>query len=110
MANPNEEYAKISKSVIPKGGDYKAYSDASFVTGDSPATHDFNDDTGAIAKDGYIQNSGSGALTFAISEDGTTFGDEIYLGAGQSMRLDAFLIDQIRVTWVADTAYSILLI
>jgi len=32
----------------------KTYEDASFITGDSPATHDFNDDAGRNAIDGWI--------------------------------------------------------
>lgn len=90
--------------------DYKTYEDASFVTGDSPATHDVSADLGRNGKIGYISNYGSGEFTVSLSTDGVTFGDEIRLSAGDALQFqesDEMSIDSIRVTWVSDTSYKI---
>jgi hypothetical protein len=88
---------------------YQAYEDTSFVTGDSPATHDFNADSGRQASDGYIVNDGPGTLTFALSADGTNYGDEITIKAGEKITLTGVEINKLRTTWVSNTAYRILL-
>ncbi len=61
---------------------YVAFSDTSFVTGDSPVTHDVNATLLRNGVDGFIDNFGAGDLQYQISEDGTTFGSTVYLPAG----------------------------
>jgi hypothetical protein len=94
---------------------YKFYNDASFVTGDSPVVHDVETDLGRVATQGFFHNYGSGICTFAISTDGTTYGDEIVMTAGDTVgfgggtrQLEAVVpISKIRVTWVGNTSYKI---
>lgn len=84
-----------------------SFEDSSFVSGDSPATHDVNGALGRNAHDGYIHNAGSGDLKYEISDDGTNFGGLHTLKAGAKAKLTGLNIDTIRVTWVADTEYYI---
>ena len=94
---------------------YVTYKDASFVTGDSPVVHDVQTDLGRTATQGFVDNYGNGTLTFAISVNGTTYGDEITLNSGDGFGFgggtriaDGILpISKIRVTWVGDTSYKI---
>ena len=94
---------------------YVTFIDNSFVVGDSPVAHDVATALGRAGTQGFIDNFGTGDLTFSISSDGTSYGDEITLkkgdgfGFGGGIRmLDAVLpISKIRVTWVGDTSYKI---
>jgi hypothetical protein len=93
---------------------YKAYLDASFVTGDSPATLDVLTDLGRTATQGFFHNYGGGVLKIALSTDGTTYGDDILMNAGDVVGFgggtriaEAIVpIAAIKVTWVSDTAYK----
>jgi len=87
---------------------YKAYEDASFEAGDSPATHDFNTDLGRNSTAGYLANTGSGSILIEISEDGSTFGDQFTVGAGSTVTFEDDNIDSLRLTHSGtDTAYSV---
>jgi len=93
---------------------YKAFNDAAFVTGSSPAAHDVNAGLGRNGIAGFVDNYGAGDLKYALSSDGTNYGDDIYLPAGATDSLNAYSgggtsvgIDKIRITWVADTSYAI---
>jgi len=87
---------------------YASFSDTSFITGDSPVEHDVRAVLGRNGVTGFIDNYGSGALTYAISDDSnTSFGTEIFLPAGAMDSLHGYSIDTIRITWVADTSYAI---
>lgn len=89
---------------------YKVYADTSFVTGDSPVSHDVNTD---LARDGEAMtmiNDGPGALTVAVSHNGSAFSDEWTMYDGDTLELSDEALDTIRVTWVSDTAYRILVI
>ena len=88
-------------------GQYKKYEDTSFVTGDSPATLDFNADLGKNGNNGYIINDGAGDFTIAMSPDGTNFGEEITIVSGEIFDLQGRNINKLRVTWIADTAYRV---
>ena len=97
--------------------DYFVSEDSSFVTGDSPATLDVNTDLGANAENGgYISNDGLGDILVEISEDGSTFGPSFTLygstnapsGVGEIYDLAGHSVDQIRLTWQADTSYRVL--
>ena len=102
-----------SENIYEQVLDYKAFFDTSFVTGD-PGTHDVNTTLGRNGIDGFIDNFGSGDLTYQISSDGSTYGDEIYLPAGATDTLTGLGgggigegIHSIHLNWVADTKYSI---
>ncbi|MAF43722.1 MAG: hypothetical protein CMI54_06105 [Parcubacteria group bacterium] len=86
------------------------YEDTSFVTGDSPATHDFNADAGRNAVDGYIICDGAGNIQVDVSRNGIAFGSKFTMKKGERVNLAHFNIDKIRVTWVSDSAYRINLI
>ncbi len=91
--------------------DNKAYEDTSFVAGDSPQTHDFNNDKGRNAIDGYIICDGSGNIQVDVSRDGLSYGDKWTMKKGERVNLLHFDIDKIRVTHTgADSAYRINLI
>lgn len=89
---------------------FKVYADTSFVTGDSPVSHDVNTD---LTRDGEamtVVNDGPGTFTVAVSNDGASFSDEWTLRDGEKLDLKDLAIDTIRTTWVSDTAYRILVI
>ena len=85
---------------------FSAY-DTSFVTGDSPVTHDVNSTLSRNGVSGFIDNFGSGDLIYAISEDGSTFNDDIYLPGGAQDDISGFSIDSIKITWAVDTKYEL---
>jgi secreted trypsin-like serine protease len=86
------------------------FEDASFVTGDSPATHDVNAALGRNAHDGYLVNDGAGNLTYQISNDGTNYGGAHTLKKDETVKLTGLDISKIKITWSADTAYRIMVI
>lgn len=86
------------------------YEDTSFVTGDSPAVHDVNTDLSRNGRDGYIVNDGAGDFTVEVSNDGTNYGGLHTVKIGEVMRLKGLNIDRIRITWVADSSYRILVV
>ncbi len=88
----------------------KAYEDTSFVSGDSPATHSFNTDTGRNAIDGWLICDGAGNVQIDFSQDGVTFGDKFTVKKGEVVDLLRLNINKIRVTHVSDSAYRIFLI
>ena len=94
----------------PIDGRTKSYEDASFVTGDSPRTLDVNTDLGRNSKDGYIICDGEGDFTVEISNNGTDFGGIHTMKKGDVLDLEGVDVDKIRVTWIADSAYRILVI
>ena len=92
-------------------GDYKVYADTSFASGDSPATHDFETDTGRTSVDGWIICDGSGSIVIALSRDGLTYQDSYTLKKGEVIDVLRFEISKIKVTHSGtDSSYRILLI
>lgn len=88
--------------------DNKVYEDASFISADSPQTHDMNADTGRNAVDGYIICDGSGNIQVDISRNGIAFGDKFTMKKGERVNLLHLDIDKIRVTWTGtDSAYRV---
>ena len=103
-----------NENIYEKQLKYEAYYDVAFVTGSSPATHDVNAGLGRNGIDGFIDNFGAGDLIYAITADGSTYGDNVYLPSGARDDLKGVSgggigqgIDSIKITWVADTKYSI---
>jgi len=87
-----------------------SYEDESFETGDSPRTLAVNTALGRHAHDGYIMNDGPGKLKVQFSDDGTTFGGIHTIKSGEPMGLGKLDIDSIKLIWVADTGYRILVV
>ncbi len=81
--------------------------DTSFVTGDSPATHDINADLTKNAIDGYVVNDGPGDILMTWSTDGSTFSGNIRIKANEIFDLSGLSIDTIKITWVTNSAYRI---
>ena len=100
----------INYSSEPISGRFKTYADVAFIVGDSPVTLDVNTDLGRNAKDGFIINDGAGNFTVAISDNGTTFGSDHTMKTGEVFNLAGIDIDSIKITWVADSSYRVLVI
>ena len=111
-------YADISASSVttsfaPLSVVNKSYENAAFVVGQSPVLIDFNTDAGRNAKQGWITCdgiAGVGNIQVAFSRDGVTFGDNWTMQPGEGTNLESFDIDTLRITWVADSAYRVVLI
>jgi hypothetical protein len=86
------------------------FSDASFVSGDSPVTLDLNAALGRNASSTSVTNDGAGNFTVAYSTDGVTFGDAITVKYPETLSLADVSVDSIRITWVADSAYRVIAI
>ncbi len=88
------------------GTSYMFGEDASFVTGDSPATVDVNAGLGYNGNLGWIANDGAGDFTIEISKVGTpTLGSSITIQNGEVFSFDGLDVDQFTITWVADSSY-----
>ena len=87
-----------------------AFEDASFVTGVSPVVHDVNFALGRNGHDGYIVNDGPGDLQYQISNNGTTYGGAHTLKQNETVKLTGLDIDSIKITWVADCGYRIMVV
>ena len=102
----DERLFDLYSQMIEPG--YKPYRDTNFVTGDSPVELDVFTDLGRVAHRGAVLNSGSGDMEVQFSEDGTVYGDAITLAGGKGIEIDGLAVKKIKLTWVADTAYDIL--
>ena len=112
---PDKIHVKVSEIdangvQINSPGRSKSYADTSFLTGDSPVTIDVNTDLGRNATDGTILNDGPGNILVEISNNGTDFGDSITLTDCDELVLKNFNVNKIRLTWVSDSSYRILVI
>lgn len=91
---------------VPKQRYFSA-SDTSFLTGDSPVTLDINTTLVRNSIDGYIINDGAGDFIVNLSQDGTTFGDDIRLKSDETFSLKSLDIDSIKITWESDSSYRV---
>jgi len=104
----DQSYIPVSVSSLGSG--YQTFEDSSFVTGDSPVVHDVNNDLGRNGNRGYIICDGAGNISVQISESGAvSTEDTITLKANDILSLDGMNVDQIKITWVTDSAYRILM-
>ena len=86
------------------------FEDTSFIAGDSPITLDLNAALSRNATEGYIINDGSGNFTVSFSTDGTAFGDAITMKTGEKLTFNDVSVDSLKITWVANSAYRVLVI
>lgn len=92
----------------PKKKTFSSF-DTSFSSGESPVTLDVNSTLVRNGIDGFITNNGPGRLTYQISEDGTNFDSSINLEPQRGHSLKAVSVDSIKITWVADTSYEVVM-
>ena len=113
-SNEHAEVHAESDALQTVPGPVKAsnvvFEDTSFVTGDSPATHDVNAALGRNSIAGYIANDGAGDFTVDISRDGISFDAAFTMKFKEVVCLDHMSIDKIRITWSANSSYRINLI
>lgn len=87
-----------------------SYEDELFETGESPRTLDINTDLSKNGHDGYIMNDGPGKLKAQYSNDGVDFGGIHTIKPGEAQGLGKLDIAKIKLIWVANTAYRILVV
>ncbi len=86
------------------------FEDTNFVLGDSPASLDCNAALGRNATQFSIQNDGPGNFTVSISLDGSLFGNEKTVKSGEVYAIDALSIDTVRVTFVSNSSYRMVIL
>lgn len=108
-ANEEHDHIEYRKRVATYvDGDTVSYEDINFVTGDSPIVFDTFTDLGRICHEGYIINDGSGDILVEFSTNGTDYGGQHTLKSGEQLVLNNLKIKKIKLTWVADSAYRVL--
>lgn len=85
----------------------EVFEDVSFVTGDSPVTHNLNAVLGRNAQDVSITNDGPGDMLVATSTDGTVFGGDATRKASETLVLERRNIHSVRITWVSNSSYRV---
>jgi hypothetical protein len=89
-------------------GDTVAYEDTSFATGDSPAVLDIFTDLGRIAHEGYVICDGPGRILIELSTDGSAYGGQHTLYDGDTLSFSNLKIRRIRLTWVDNSSYRVM--
>ena len=87
-----------------------SFENSAFVTGSSPATHDVHTALGRNGHDGYIVNDGAGDLQYQISDDGTNYGGAHTLKKDETVKLTGLDVNKIKITWVANCGYRIMVV
>lgn len=105
-----EKQDDIISELSPVADTPEYFEDTNFVTGESPAILDFNNALGRNATQGTLVNDGPGDFTVSFSVDGTNFGDEITVEINESIHFKKISVDSIRITWVANSAYRVVVI
>jgi hypothetical protein len=100
------EYRKRVATYVD--GNTVSYEDTSFTTGDSPAVLDVFTDLGRIAHEGYVVNDGPGDITIEFSFDGATYGGLHTLKDGEMLSFNNLKIKRIRLTWIDNSAYRVM--
>lgn len=86
------------------------YEDTAFETGDTGLVLDVNADLGRNAHDGYFINDGPGDIKVEISDDGLIYGGLHTLKGDEMLSFDKLDVDSIRLTWVTNSAYRVLVV
>lgn len=100
------EYRKRVATYVD--GNTVSYEDTSFVTGDSPAVLDVVTDLGRIAHEGYVINDGPGDIRVELSYDASTYGGLHTLKNGETLSFNNLKIKRIRLTWIDNSAYRVM--
>jgi len=100
------EYRKRVATYVD--GNTVAYEDTSFATGDSPAVLDVLTDLGRIAHEGYVINDGPGRILVEFSFNTTTYGGQHTLRDGETLSFNNLKIKRIRLTWVDNSSYRVM--
>lgn len=87
---------------------YAPFEDQSFVTGDSPRTVDINAALGRNSSNVTLHIHGTGDVQIELSTDGVTFGTAFRGISGSAYSFSPYSVDSIRLTWIADTKYTII--
>lgn len=90
----------------------ESFESSSFVTGNSPVVYDVNAVLGKNGTTGYIINDGAGDFSVQFSSDGISYGSKITLKIREKIDFTeaTISIDSIKITWIADSAYRILVL
>jgi hypothetical protein len=91
-------------------GKTKSYEDTSFVEADSPKTLDVYTDLGRHGHAGYIVNDGAGDIIVEIEDPDAGWGGQHTLEEDEVFDLYMLDIKQIRLTWVANSAYRVMVV
>lgn len=88
----------------------KVYQDSSFTQSESPRVLEVETDLGRPANFGFIICDGAGDITMEIQnkeQDG--YGDSFTFKDGETILLNGLNIKRMRLTWVSNSAYRLLL-
>lgn len=91
-------------------GNDVAYEDSAFTSAESPRELDITADLGREGVDGYIVNDGDGDLKYEISKGAGGYGGVHTLKKDDIVNLKNRLIAKIRITWVADCGYRVMVV
>lgn len=100
------EYRKRVATYVD--GNTVSYEDTDFTSANSPAVLDVITDLGRIAHEGYISNEGPGDILVELSFDNTQYGGVHTLKECEVLSLQNSKIKKIRLTWVDDSAFRVM--
>jgi hypothetical protein len=82
--------------------------DSSFVSGDSPATHNLKAALGHASLDWFIINDGAADIQVQISSDGLSYADTITVKAGENWDMMGRIAAIVKVLYTgSNSAYRI---
>ena len=98
----------IETLLTPISAKNFSYEDDDFVVGDSPIVLDVNTDLGKNSTKGYIANDGVGDFTLNLSQNGVDWGSDITMKKDEVLCLDSLDIDSMRITWIKNSGYRVI--
>ena len=87
--------------------DYQSYTNTSFGSADSPVVLDVFGDLERLTYNGEIDCDGAGSFYVALSSDGTNYGDNVLVKAGDTLDIETHRVWKIKLTWIAGSAYRV---
>lgn len=103
----NDSRENRQRVAVYVDGNSVAY-EGSLITG-VDVLCDFHTDAGRNAHYGYLINDGEGDLQVFWSSDGTTYGGVHTVKKGEQISFDGFTVNKLKLRWVTDTDYRILM-
>jgi hypothetical protein len=102
----------LGVTISPYGSNLNKFYSGTLSVGVSPLVIDIFTDLGRSGTKGYIVNNTSGTVfTYAVSIDGTTYGDEVTVRSTYAINFDHFIpFNYIRLTRVSDDVLYDLLV